>query len=151
MKGKRTMCAKEIMRTEVVTVSPLIPVTEAAILMRNEDVGSVVVVDEERRPIGIITDRDIVVSAVADRKNPEEMTVGELMLRKPISRELITVDEDEDVFDILEVLARNSIRRVPVVRGEKLVGIVSVDDIVVVVATELSNLASVLGSTSKVF
>ncbi|GBD39856.1 Hypoxic response protein 1 [bacterium HR37] len=151
MKGKRTMCAKEIMRTEVVTVSPLIPVTEAAILMRNEDVGSVVVVDEERRPIGIITDRDIVVSAVADRKNPEEMTVGELMLRKPISRELVTVDEDEDVFDILEVLARNSIRRVPVVRGEKLVGIVSVDDIVVVVATELSNLASVLGSTSKVF
>lgn len=151
MKGKRTMCAKEIMKTEVVTVSPLIPVTEAAILMRNEDVGSVVVVDEERRPIGIITDRDIVVSAVADRKNPEEMTVGELMLRKPISRELVTVDEDEDVFDILEVLARNSIRRVPVVRGEKLVGIVSVDDIVVVVATELSNLASVLGSTSKVF
>jgi CBS domain-containing protein len=151
MKGKRTMCAKEIMKTEVVTVSPLIPVTEAAILMRNEDVGSVVVVDEERRPIGIITDRDIVVSAVADRKNPEEMTVGELMLRKPISRELVTVDEDEDVFDILEVLARNSIRRVPVVRGEKLVGIVSVDDIVVVVATELSNLASVLGSTSKDF
>ncbi|GIW47946.1 MAG: hypothetical protein KatS3mg078_1823 [Deltaproteobacteria bacterium] len=151
MKGKRTMCAKEIMRTEVVTVSPFIPVTEAAILMRNEDVGSVVVVDEERRPIGIITDRDIVVSAVADRKNPEEMTVGELMLRKPISRELVTVDEDEDVFDILEVLARNSIRRVPVVRGEKLVGIVSVDDIVVVVATELSNLASVLSSTSKVF
>ncbi len=151
MKEKRTMCAKEIMRTEVVTVSPLILVTEAAILMRNEDVGSVVVVDEERRPVGIITDRDIVVSAVADRKNPEEMTVGELMLRKPISRELVTVDEDEDVFDILEVLARNSIRRVPVVRGEKLVGIVSVDDIVVVVATELSNLASVLSSTSKVF
>ncbi len=145
------MIARNIMKTKVITVSPLTPIAEAALLMRNEDIGALVVVDNEENPIGIITDRDIVVSVIANRENPEEILVKEAMTKKPGSRKLIMVGEDTNIFDILRILSKNSIRRVPITRKGKLVGIVSVDDIVVVVATELANLASTLsGGPSRI-
>jgi len=64
------MLAKNVMKTEVVTVSPSVPITEAALSMREEDIGVLVVVDDGGRPGGIITDRDIVVSVVANSKTP---------------------------------------------------------------------------------
>lgn len=139
------MVAKDIMKTNVVTVLPSTPVTEAASIMREENIGSLVVVDLDKKPLGIITDRDIVVAVVANGKSPAETVVGDV-----ITGELITVQADESVFKILKVLGRNSIRRVPVLSRETLVGIVSVDDLIVLVVTELSNLASALSSTSKV-
>lgn len=139
------MVAKDIMKSNVVTVLPSTPVTEAATIMREENIGSLVVVGVDKKLLGIITDRDIVVSVVANGKSPLEVVVGDVM-----TSELITVQEDESVFEILRVLGRNSIRRVPVLRRGRLVGIVSVDDLIVLVVTELSNLASALSSTSKV-
>jgi CBS domain-containing protein len=139
------MVAKDIMKTNVVTILPSTPVTEAATIMRDENIGSLVVVDVDKRLLGIITDRDIVVSVVANGKSPAEIVVGDVM-----TSELITVQEDESVFEILRVLGKNSVRRVPVLRRGRLVGIVSVDDLIVLVVTELSNLASALSSTSKV-
>ncbi|MGE5443357.1 MAG: cyclic nucleotide-binding/CBS domain-containing protein [Ignavibacteriales bacterium] len=150
-KRGREMIAKDIMKTRVITVSPLTPISEAALLMKNEDIGALVIVNNEENPIDIITDRDIIVSVVANRENPEEILVEDVMTKKLGSRKLIVVGEDTDVFDILKILSKNSIRRVPVTRRGKLVGIVSVDDIVVVVATELANLASTLsGGPSRV-
>jgi CBS domain-containing protein len=139
------MVAKDIMKTNVVTVLPSAPVTEAATIMREENIGSLVIVGVDKKLLGIITDRDIVVSVVANGKSPLEVVVGDVM-----TSELITVQEDESIFEILRVLGRNSIRRVPVLRRGRLVGIVSVDDLIVLVVTELSNLASALSSTSKV-
>jgi CBS domain-containing protein len=139
------MLAKNVMKTEVVTVSPSVPITEAALSMREEDIGVLVVVDDGGRPGGIITDRDIVVSVVANSKNPVEILVEEVMTKK-----LIVVQEDTSIFEILKILAKNNIRRVPVMKKGKLVGIVSVDDLVVVITTELSNLALALSGTSKV-
>ncbi|MGH7799153.1 MAG: CBS domain-containing protein [Thermodesulfobacteriota bacterium] len=139
------MLAKDVMKTEVVTVSPSAPITEAALSMREEGIGALVVVDDEVRPIGIITDRDIVVSVVANSKNPLEILVEEVMTKK-----LIAVQEDASIFEILKILAKNNIRRVPVMRRGKLVGIVSVDDLIVIITTELSNLALALSGTSKV-
>ena len=139
------MVAKDIMKTNVVTVLPATPVKEAAAIMREENIGSLVVVGVDKRLVGIITDRDIVVSMVAEGKSPLEVLVGDVM-----TGELITVQENESVFEILRVLGKNSIRRVPVLRRGRLVGIVSVDDLIVLVVTELSNLASALSSTSKV-
>ena len=139
------MLAKDVMKTEVVTVSPSAPITEAALSMREEDIGALVVVDDEGRPIGIITDRDIVVSVVANSKNPLEILIEEVMTKK-----LILVQEDASIFEILKILAKNNIRRVPVMRRGKLVGIVSVDDLIVIITTELSNLALALSGTSKV-
>lgn len=139
------MVAKDIMKTNVVTVPPSTPVVEAATIMREENIGSLVVVGVDKRLLGIITDRDIVVSVVANGKSPLDVSVGEVM-----TSQLITVQENESVFEILRVLGKNSIRRVPVLRRGRLVGIVSVDDLIVLVVTELSNLASALSSTSKV-
>lgn len=139
------MLAKDAMKTEVVTVSPSAPITEAALSMREEDIGALVVVDDEGRPVGIITDRDIVVSVVANSKNPLEILVEKVMTKK-----LIVVQEDASIFEILKILAKNNIRRVPVMRRGKLVGIVSVDDLIVIITTELSNLALALSGTSKV-
>lgn len=139
------MVAKDIMKTSVVTVPPSTPVMEAARIMREENIGSLVVVGIDKRLLGIITDRDIVVSVVANGKSPLDVSVGDVM-----TSELITIQENESVFEILRVLGKNSIRRVPVLRGGRLVGIVSVDDLIVLVVTELSNLASALSSTSKV-
>jgi len=139
------MLAKNVMKTEVVTVSPSVPITEAALSMREEDIGVLVVVDDGGRPGGIITDRDIVVSVVANSENPVEILVEEVMTKK-----LIVVQEDTSIFEILKILAKNNIRRVPVMKKGKLVGIVSVDDLIVVITTELSNLALALSGTSKV-
>jgi CBS domain-containing protein len=133
------MIAKNIMKTKVITVSPSAPITEAALLMRDEDIGALIVVDDTEKPVGIMTDRDIVISALAENKDPGELIVEDIM-----TRQLHMVQEDTNVFDILRVLSKNSIRRVPVTRKGKLAGIISVDDIVVVVATELANLASAL-------
>jgi CBS domain-containing protein len=139
------MVAKDIMKTNVVTVPPSTLVTEAATMMREENIGSLVVVGVDKKLLGIITDRDIVVSVVANSESPLEVLVGDVM-----TSELITVQENESIFEVLRVLGKNSIRRVPVMRGGRLVGIVSVDDLIVLVVTELSNLASALSSTSKV-
>ena len=139
------MVARDIMKTDVVTVPPSTSVSEAASIMRQENIGSLVVIGVDNKLLGIITDRDIVVSVVADGKSPVEVVVGDVM-----TSELITVQEDESIFEILKVLGKNSIRRVPVLRRGRLVGIVSVDDLIVLVVTELSNLASALSSTSKV-
>ncbi len=148
MSGKRKTRAEllsEVINRNVVTVSPTAALSEAAYLMMNEDIGALVVVDGDARPVGIVTDRDLVVSAMAEGINPDEITVEEIMTKDPI-----TVDEETDLFEMLSVLSENSIRRLPVTRGIKLVGIVSVDDLIVVVATELVNLAMALSSKSKV-
>lgn len=148
MSGKRKTRAdllSEVINRNVVTVAPTAALSEAAYLMMNEDIGALVVVDADARPVGIITDRDLVVSAMAESVNPDEITVEEIM-----TKDLITVDEDTDLFEMLSILSENSIRRLPVKRGPKLIGIVSVDDLIVVVATELVNLAMALSSKSKV-
>jgi len=67
-----------------------------------------------------------------------------------MTRELVMVDEKTDIFQLLKKISEKSVRRIPVTKKGKLVGIVSVDDIIVVIATELSNLAAALSSTSKV-
>ena len=66
-----------------------------------------------------------------------------------MSKNLITVDEDADIFEMLRLLSENSVRRLPVTRLGKLTGIVSVDDLIVIVATELVNVAMALSSKSK--
>jgi CBS domain-containing protein len=136
---------KDIINRNVITISPFESVSEAAYLMRNEDIGALVVVDKESKPIGVITDRDLVVSVVAERINPAEVTVEDIMTKNPI-----TVDEDTDLFDILKTLPEYSVRRLPVTNNGKLAGIVSVDDLIVIVATELVNLAMAISSKSKV-
>ena len=114
---------KEVMTSQVKTCEPDATVMEVAKVMAQEDVGPVPIV-EEGRLTGIVTDRDIVVRVVAEGRDPSSTTVGEIA-----SRDLVTVSPDDDLDSALEQLAQNQVRRIPVVDGDRLVGIVAQADI----------------------
>lgn len=105
-------------------VTPQTPLTEVAELMEAEDVGSIPVVEDDRL-VGIVTDRDIVVRAIAKGKDPKGMPASAIF-----SREVVTVSPDDDLSDALELMARHQVRRVAVTdENERLVGVVSQADV----------------------
>jgi CBS domain-containing protein len=138
------MAIGEICNREVVIVAREAPVPEAARLMRQYHVGDLVVVDElagPRRPVGIVTDRDIVVEVVAMQVAPETLRVGDIM-----SAELATVRETEGVFETIRYMRDKGIRRLPVVdRDGWLQGIVTLDDLLLLLAEEMGELARLIG------
>lgn len=119
------MKVSEIMTTEVVAVTPSTSVQEAARLMRDADIGDVLVA-EEGRPLGILTDRDIAVRVVARGLNPSQARVGDFM-----STNLFTGSPNQDVEEAAGLMGEQQIRRLPIVENGRLVGIVSLGDIAV--------------------
>jgi CBS domain-containing protein len=114
----------DVMTARPRAVTPQTPLTEVAELMEAEDVGSVPVVEDDRL-VGIVTDRDIVVRAVAKGKDVKGMPASAVS-----SRELVTVHPDDDLSDALELMARHQVRRVAVTaEDERLVGVVSQADV----------------------
>jgi CBS domain-containing protein len=114
---------KEVMTSDVRACEPNATVVDVAKLMAKEDVGPIPVV-EEGRLVGLVTDRDIVVRVIAEGRDPNATTVGEIA-----SRDLVTVSPDEDLDGALQLLAQHQVRRLPVVDGDRLVGIVAQADI----------------------
>jgi len=105
-------------------VTPETPISEAARLMKSDDVGSLPILEGERLA-GIVTDRDIVLQAVAEEKDPRGMPVREVA-----SRELVTIGPEEDLSEALRLMASHQVRRIPVVdEDSRLVGIVAQADI----------------------
>jgi CBS-domain-containing membrane protein len=142
------MAIGEICSREVVFVQHDECVKAAAQLMRQHHVGSVVVVDDrngKRVPAGIITDRDIVVAVVALGLNPDAVRAGDVM-----SQELVSVREDAGVAETTELMRMKGVRRLPVTdAGGSLVGIVASDDIVSLLAEEMSALATMVSREPK--
>jgi CBS domain-containing protein len=114
---------KEVMTTDVRACEPNATVADAAKLMATEDVGPIPVV-EEGRIFGLVTDRDIVVRVVAEGKDPKTTRVSEIA-----SKDLVTISPDEDLDEALRVMAERQVRRLPVVEGDRLVGIVAQADV----------------------
>jgi CBS domain-containing protein len=114
---------KEVMTRDVRACEPNATVADAAKVMAQEDVGPVPIV-EDGRLVGIVTDRDIVVRVVAESRDPNATTVREIA-----STELVTVSPDDALDDALNRLAERQVRRLPVVEGDRLVGIVAQADI----------------------
>jgi CBS domain-containing protein len=114
---------KEVMTRDVRACEPNATVADAAKMMAQEDVGPVPIV-EDGRLVGIVTDRDIVVRVVAEGRDPNATTVKEIA-----STELVTVSPDDDLDEALHLLAERQVRRLPVVEGDRLVGIVAQADI----------------------
>ena len=105
-------------------VTPETPLTEVARMMEAEDVGSLPVVDNDRL-VGIVTDRDIVVRAIAKGKDPKGMPASAVS-----TRELVTVRPEDDLSDALELMVRHQVRRLAVMgEDEQLVGMVSQADV----------------------
>jgi CBS domain-containing protein len=115
---------RDVMTTRPRAVTADTPVTQVAELMEAEDVGAIPVLDGEQLT-AIVTDRDIVLRAVAKGKDPRGMPVREVF-----STEIITVTPDQDLSDALQIMAVNQVRRLPVVDDDnRLVGVVSQADV----------------------
>jgi CBS domain-containing protein len=114
----------------------------AALLMRKHHVGDLVVIEQpdgERLPVGMITDRDIVVSVIALGLDPSSLLTGDIM-----SDDLLTCSEGDDVYETIERMRLRGIRRVPVVNAHGgLTGIVSVDDLLEFLAEEMTELSRI--------
>ncbi|MFN3545740.1 MAG: CBS domain-containing protein [Thiobacillus sp.] len=138
----------ELCNREVVITEKSMVVTEAAQLMRTHHVGDLVVVEtrEGRRiPVGIVTDRDIVVEVVAAGVNPEALKVGDIM-----GPEVATVRESEGMFEALRYMRDRGVRRMPVVDSDgALVGILTLDDLLELLAEEMMELAKLVSHERK--
>lgn len=130
-----SICAREVS-----IAVPTASVWSVARMMRDRNVGTVVVVDASRRPIGILTDRDLVTRVMASGMDAESASAEQVMTRCPR-----TMPTSAASTEALAVMRELGVRRLPVVgtRGE-LVGIVSVDDVLQTVAEELGSLSLVL-------
>ena len=115
----------EVMSATVETVRPTDPVMEAAAKMREQDIGAVMVVDDNESVVGIVTDRDIAIRGIGDGKGPDTR-VADI-----VSGELTTVSPQDSVDRAVRLMRQHSIRRLPVVEDGKPVGRVSLGDLAI--------------------
>lgn len=121
------MKVREIMTSEGLATATLdTTLTEIAQRMRDENVGAIPIVDDDDRLAGIITDRDIVVRAIAEGDNPDECTAEEIL-----SEELHTIHPDADLEEAADLMASRQIRRLPVLEDEVIIGMISLGDLAV--------------------
>jgi CBS domain-containing protein len=115
----------EVMSDRPRAVTPQTSVREAAQLMEQEDVGALPVVDDGTRLVGILTDRDIAVRVVGQGSDPERTQVGDVA-----SKDVVALTPEHDLDDALKLMAREQVRRLPIVAEEnELVGVVSQADL----------------------
>jgi len=143
MPMKQAATAADLCTRQVVVCPPSLSVDEAARLMRERHVGSVVVVemgDGGRLPAGILTDRDIVAAVVAKDVDPKTLRVGDVM-----SATVAVVRAHDTLYDVLSQMRRHGVRRIPVIDTHGvLAGIVSQDDVLSAIAGQLQALASIM-------
>ncbi len=127
-------------KRDVVVTDRNATVMAAARLMRDNHVGAVVVGDANGRPVGIVTDRDMVVEVLACGLDPETILVEDIMLES-----LHTVSEREGVFTTIRLMREHGVRRLPVVNGTgELEGIISLDDLIALLATETEEISKLI-------
>ncbi|HEY0517505.1 MAG TPA: CBS domain-containing protein [Solirubrobacteraceae bacterium] len=122
--------AREVMTGSAECIGENESLVTAAEKMKRLDVGSLPICGEDNRLKGMLTDRDIVVKALAEHKDPNQVTAGELAQGKPV-----TIGADDSVEEALRTMADHKVRRLPVIDGHDMIGVVSQGDL----ATEIDN------------
>lgn len=117
---------REIMTPDPVQLGADTTLKEAARVMRDRDIGNVLVIESDSKLCGIVTDRDIVVRALADGKDPANTP-----LREICSASLTQLAPSDDVDNAVQAMAKKGIRRIPVVEGQRAVGVVSLGDLAI--------------------
>ncbi len=136
------MRAIDISPPILATIEESAPLIDAARMMRDKGVGDILIIRKngrEERPVGIITDRDIVVHGIACDLNLDDVTVADLCTRKPI-----TVDAEADLVEITLVMKEHGVRRVLVNRDCEIVGVVTLDNVMETLAEIANNLSEML-------
>jgi len=116
--------AREIMTPDVTCVGEKESLADAAKKMADLDVGALPICGEDNRLKGMLTDRDIVVKAIAQGRNPSDCTASEFAQGKPV-----TIGADDDAREILRTMGQHQVRRLPVIDGHDLVGMVALADV----------------------
>lgn len=124
--------ARDIMTPNPRIVSTDDDITSIARILADDDIGGVIVCNDEKRLQGIITDRDIAVEVVAAGKDPASTRAGELL----DGRETITIGADDSVHIAIETMKDHAVRRLPVIDGHEVIGMVSQADLAVNVADD---------------
>jgi signal-transduction protein with cAMP-binding, CBS, and nucleotidyltransferase domain len=139
----KTVTVRDLATMQVVTVQPQTTLAECAQIMRNQHVGSVIVVDDKGRrdnPVGIVTDRDIVIETVAVDLDPKTLTAGDVM-----TTPLATVADTDDILDALAKMRERGVRRLPVITEDgTLAGIIAVDNLLEALAEQLDSIVRVV-------
>ena len=142
------MTVGKVCNREVVFIRREASVPEAARLMREYHVGDIVVVDEttgKRVPVGIVTDRDIVLEVIAAGVNVNDVSVGDIM-----SNGLVTARENDSVLDTIKIMRAKGVRRLPVINDDnELSGILSVDDLIDLMSEQIADLAKLIAREQK--
>ena len=137
------MSIADICNREVITVKPEASISHVAKLMRQYHVGDVVVIDERKNipvPIGIVTDRDLVVEVVATELDAEVITASDIMQRK-----LVVITEEFGVFQAIRTMTSKGVRRLPVVDDHGgLIGILTLDDLLLLLSKELTAISTLV-------
>lgn len=116
---------RSIMVTDVVTVLPSTSVIEVSRLMLEKNVRCILVCDDDRNLMGLVTDSDLVFATAGKVEQALRAPISDIMTQNPIA-----VNQDVDIYDIVAIMSDRGFRRVPVVNNGRVVGIVSVSDIV---------------------
>ena len=142
------MTVGKVCNREVVFIHREASVPEAARLMREYHVGDIVVVKEttgKRVPVGIVTDRDIVLEVIAAGVNVNDVSVGDIM-----SNGLVTARENDSVLDTIKIMRAKGIRRLPVINDDnELSGTLSVDDLIDLMSEQIADLAKLIAREQK--
>ncbi|MEF8838083.1 MAG: CBS domain-containing protein [Haloarculaceae archaeon] len=136
------MTLRDLVIEGVETAGPSATAEALALRMREVGIGSIVV-EEDMEPVGIVTDRDLAMRLDSTDRAASEVTAAEIMTENPI-----TVEEDVGLLELTALMREHSVRRMPVTRDGTLVGIITLDDLVQLLATELSNLSAVIEAES---
>jgi CBS domain-containing protein len=124
------MLVRHAMTDAPTTARPDLNAADAAGMMRSHDVG-VIPISENGALLGLVTDRDLVVRVLAERKDPTTVTLRDVMTSSPV-----TVTPDMELTDARNLMAEHRVRRLPVMKGDELVGIISLGDVAVALASK---------------
>jgi len=119
----KEVIVKEAMKTNLVVVAPSTTVIEATKLMKNRKIGNVIVA-QDNKPVGILTESDIIRKVIAEGKNPSEIIVKDVM-----STPILTIDPYLTLEQAMEKMNKCNLRRLPVIEDDKLIGVITLKDI----------------------
>ena len=133
------MPVADVARTDVMTAHRDQSAGNLATVMKEQNVGSVLI-ESDNEPVGIVTDRDLVIEVLEPRADPGEVTAADIM-----TGTVATVYATDGIFEVTTMMLEHSVRRLPVVEESgEITGIVTLDDLMMLLADEMSNLAGVI-------
>jgi len=132
-KNKRTVLARQVMTANVLTARPETPVIKAIDILLENRISGLPVVEEDNKLVGVVTEKDLLQLLLTEGLN-EEDTVGKFM-----SKKVLQFEEDDEVVPICEFFIKHNVRRVPIVKAGKLVGVISRRDILRLILVTVLN------------